>query len=340
MLLLLLLPVLFSFVVAKFIGHFFLVLAPLVVVDLAPPPCFSVCVARGNKMDVEQYLAGVAHRMDLGPSFVNERIMNAMHDIPHDKLFKLFDDFESNLAQNRQGIRNPAAYLVGMANRVRKQTGHPSTGMVMAELEAMFRSGHIYRQDMDERCIDMLKQLPEDKGMQALAELRSVDISTVKNMSAFFMSLMKKYTHSSRGGGGKGGGGSFGTSGGGGWEGEYGRYPEPPSRGMGRDDYYPPAERHDHHHGPPRVQPHDYRSQHEMHAPERSRDMSEGDGDNWPAPKVIPPELLYGFGADEYVPEIPRVSSVSSTLKLDCYTFQYLSALGRMQLAPTGSGRA
>lgn len=262
---------------------------------------------------MEQRLTDIARALDLGQSFVDERVLRGLSDLPYKRVMKLLDDFEINLQQNRQGIRNPAAYLMGMAARVKKQGELPSSGVqaVMAELEVLFQSGHVKRSDVDDRCLDMLRQLPEDMGLQAVAELRSVDTSTVKNMSAFFMSVMKKYTFSPRGGSGPGGGPGGGAGrpyfsgrdGGGGWEGEYGHYPTPRGGGGGgRDegDFFPPERREQHHH--------DYSGHRDLQRHSHHQQAPELDHLQLPPPRLMPTELLYGYGADEYIPEIPRVS--------------------------------
>lgn len=221
---------------------------------------------------MEQRLTDISLRLNLGPSLTDDRILRSLSELPLDRAMKLLDDFEINLQQNRQGIRNPTGYLVGMVGRVKKQGENPSSGIVQHELEGMFRSGHLRREDVDVRCLDMLQQLPEEGGMQALAELRAVDSQVVKNMSAFFMSVMKKYTPPSGAFGhrhGQGGGA------GGGWEEE-----------PGRDREQRPQDR---------------------HYQQNTGPAGGGQLLILPAPRTLPAELLYGFGPDEYVPEIPRV---------------------------------
>lgn len=233
---------------------------------------------------MEQRLTDISLRLNLGQSLTDDRIMRGLRELPHERAMKLLDDFEINLQQNRQGIRNPAGYLVGMVGRVKKQGEFPSSGVVLHELESMFRSGLLRRADIDVRCLDMLQQLPEDGGLQALAELRTIDCQAVKNMSAFFMSVMKKYTPSSSSGpvGHRGGGG--------GWEEEHGQggHVPWPEEGANRG-------RELHHHIDRQYQ-------------QDGGAMGGGGMLFLPAPRTLPAELRYGFGADEYVPEIPRVS--------------------------------
>lgn len=274
---------------------------------------------------MEQRLQDIARIFDV-PIVLDPRVLRGLSDLPEDKVMKLLDDFEGNMTQNKQGIRNPAAYLMGMASRVRKSSVLPTTGVVLRELEHLFRTGHIYREDIDERCVDMLKQLPEDLGLKALAELRNADPATVKNMSAFFMSVMKKYTQGS--GGGKGGGGSshydnrgsagsvggsrhFDSRGGSGWGDEsYTKYQSPrhdADRGRGGAGPPPHAhERHQYDHHSRQYQPVTERPVGDSRA---HRTDAEGDfGDSFPAaPRVIPSELLFGFGDDEYAPTMPRL---------------------------------
>ena len=78
---------------------------------------------------MEQRLEDIARGLNLGQSFVDERVLRGLRELPLDRVIKLLDDFEVNLQQNRQGIRNPAAYLMGMAARVKNQGEFPSWGV-------------------------------------------------------------------------------------------------------------------------------------------------------------------------------------------------------------------
>jgi hypothetical protein len=259
---------------------------------------------------MEQRLTEIERSLGLSQCMTDERILRSLSDLPFERAMKVLDDFENNLKQNRAGIRNPAGYLVGMVGRTKKMAERPPMpGAVLHEIEGMFRSGHLRREDVDARCMDMLQQLPEEGAMRALGELRAVDVHTVKNMSALFMSVMKKYTPQGQGHGhgqgqGHGGPGHFNPPGGPGgrpdWENEHSHYPpRRPEGGMdrGRDRDVAATHR-------------DERPQGHFEPP-----MAHGTGGDLPAPKVMPAELLYGFGADEYVPEMPRVGFVQANLE-------------------------
>ena len=218
-----------------------------------------------------------------------ERLRILLQKIPDDRAMVLLSDFEKNMRGNRDKIRNPTAYLMGMANRVISALDIPDSRRVQHELDRLYHSGKIRPDDLDERCRDSLKSLPESNAMDALRELDSTDISAIMNVSAFFMGLMKKYGGSTSIGGNSSLGGNsrsnFDAS---------PRRDNRDERGMygSRDDDrgYPPPN-----FPSPRGLPGEGEVFHGGPVPR--------------PPSSMPWDLMYGFGDREYRPEMPRVSS-------------------------------
>ena len=64
---------------------------------------------------VELRLEEIARHLNLDKGLVDDRVRGALQELSTEKVLKLLDDFEINLQQSKQGIRNPSAYLMGMA---------------------------------------------------------------------------------------------------------------------------------------------------------------------------------------------------------------------------------
>jgi hypothetical protein len=214
-------------------------------------------------------------RMD--PTLIDARLRTMLYKIPEERALHILTDFQKALITNRDGIRNPVAYLMGMAQRVLSAKELPESSRVKRELDRLFREGRIAQHDIDERCRDMLKHLPEEKAIEALHELDSTDVSTLHNIAAFFMGIMKKHTKVTK------------------------VIPNDPFRLGG------------------------------------SESMSHSNGSNGggmmtrasfsvhdlpPAPKIMPADLSYNYGEQEYIPEMPKVCL---SLTLSPYLFTSLS---------------
>ena len=232
-------------------------------------------------------------RMD--PTLIDARLRTMLYKIPEDRALLILNDFQKALITNRDSIRNPVAYLMGMAQRVLSAKELPENSKVQRELDRLFRQGRITPNDIDERCRDMLKHLPEEKAIDALRELGSTDVSTLHNIAAFFMGIMKKHSkiprgnqqissdsYSSRQGGV---GSSLGGGGGG------GGLTNPSNSHFSRSN--------SHHSSPPQL---------------------------IPPPRIMPSELMYGYGEQEYFPEMPKVLLFFLHLFFLLLTFNFVVA--------------
>jgi hypothetical protein len=210
----------------------------------------------------------------IDPTLIDARLRTMLYRIPEDRALHILNDFQRALINNRDSIRNPVAYLMGMAQRVLSAKEMPENSRVKRELDRLFRDGQISPSDIDERCRDMLKHLPEDKAIEALHELEATDVTTLHNIAAFFMGIMKKHTRA-------------------------GSAPKPPSNPISSDPFrlgnHPPV------------------------APSSAR-TSFPLPDLPPAPKVLPSDLSYGYGDQEYIPEMPRTSVNMSFLPFSVQT--------------------
>ena len=126
-------------------------------------------------------------------------------------------------------IRNKPAYLMGLLRRYSERGGGKGRGAVVrmdldpvvrARLEQLFASGFCGPDDIDDRVMEMLRQLSSDEALEAIGEYCSITTDRIKNHSAYLTGILKRYLYkeSPRGkgggqwkfdgkGGGKGGGG-------------------------------------------------------------------------------------------------------------------------------------
>lgn len=221
-------------------------------------------------------------RMD--PTLIDARLRTMLYKIPEERALLILNDFQKALITNRESIRNPVAYLMGMAQRVLSARDLPENSKVQRELDRLFRQGRITPSDIDERCRDMLKHLPEDKAIDALHELGATDVSTLHNIAAFFMGIMKKHT-------------------------KIPRPNQPPTQQQQQQHSDSFRTKSDSFHTPRQgVNPsHSININSNTHF---SRSHSSLPPQLLPPPRVIPPELLYGYGEQEYFPEMPKVSFI------------------------------
>ena len=206
------------------------------------------------------------------------RLITMLRKIPEERAIILLHDFEKNIKTNGDKIRNPTAYFMGMMNKVMETLDAPDSIRVQQRLDRFYHNGKLRPDDLDDRCRDALKQLPEMSAMEVLHELDTTDLSSIVNIPAFFLSLTRKY---SAGGGDN-------------------------RRHMGGNDGY---------HSPRRNEGAIYTRDRDMGGggyPPMQQHRQGGGGFPppmmlLPAPGAIPRDLLYGFAEDEYRPEMPRV---------------------------------
>ena len=86
--------------------------------------------------------------------------------------------------------------------------------MVQAQLEALFATQMVQRTDLDAKCYMELRALPELAALQVLAKFREAQQHKggVKNQTAFFLGIIKRFRSESGPLGGGGGGGGAGAA--------------------------------------------------------------------------------------------------------------------------------
>jgi len=215
-------------------------------------------------------------RMD--PTLIDARLRTMLYKIPEERALLILNDFQKALIANRDTIRNPVAYLMGMAQRVLSARDLPENSKVQRELDRLFRQGRITPSDIDERCRDMLKHLPEDKAIDALHELGATDVSTLHNIAAFFMGIMKKHSKIPR---------TTQQSQSDSFRNKLDLYSSNNRQGVNPSHST-------------NINSNSHYSRSHSHPPQLL-----------PPPRIMPSELMYGYGEQEYFPEMPKAINLS-----------------------------
>ena len=183
------------------------------------------------------------------------RLQRSIHELPEGVANNILDDFERTLTNSKSEIRNPAAYLSTViqrtANNLAADRLYPKIipPAIQHRLNLLF-SRFCRPEELDRRCKDILLEMSEADALLALDELEFHDRSTIKNISAYFVSVAQKYLKKNIGG---------------------------PGRVSSKE-----AELHD----------------------------------MLPAPPYMPRDLLFGYGNDEYVPEMTRPFTKPATKRV------------------------
>ena len=90
-------------------------------------------------------------------------------------------------------IRNKSAYLHGVMGRhSRGQAGPGQKPDVQARLDHIFQSTSLSASDLDLRCYEALGSLPAHTAMRVLDKFVNRDLGDVRNICAWFMSIIKQ----------------------------------------------------------------------------------------------------------------------------------------------------
>lgn len=148
----------------------------------------------------EIYSSGVC-----APEDIDVKCLQDLQQIEEDVALSVLSQFAGyDLSQ----VRNKSAYLSGAITRVRREmTTNPEkydkdipraeNGMIQTvydELQRLYETGHLRYGDIDERCTDFLRGLPESIALAALQEVGSSSLDNIRNKSAFVMSVCRRHS--------------------------------------------------------------------------------------------------------------------------------------------------
>ncbi|CAM9448951.1 unnamed protein product, partial [Choristocarpus tenellus] len=207
------------------------------------------------------------------------RLLNFLAEVEEVQALAALNEYHSAVNETSVQIRNKPAYLMGILRKYKQGQRAPTasgtgTGLpiehgrntmgrmgtgpgglvpsIRNRLEKLFKSQFVQRSDVDQRCLDFFQDLTKAEADAAMDEFSQSDIASIRNKSAFLMSILRKHHQQGvpmGGGGGGYGGRTLGYErgyggverGGSGYRdvpvvGPYGAGPDPPMReqvGMG-----------------------------------------------------------------------------------------------------------
>ena len=176
------------------------------------PPAVSEALQR-------VFQSGVCH-----PSQFDDRAMDHLVDLQQSDAVRALSEFA---AMEPGRVRNPSAFWMGLARKVKNQSRSSSRiatpydpsasgysnyepshydsrrmssvatpvspAVLDQRLDELAASGHLPRNVLDERALDALRRLSEQDALGVLAEIP--EPSRVRNMSAYVMGLCKKFAN-------------------------------------------------------------------------------------------------------------------------------------------------
>ena len=64
---------------------------------------------------------------------------------------------------------------------------------VQAKLDSLYSLGKIKKDDLDQRCLDQLKSIPEPVALEVICKFGEADLSTINSKAGFFMGIVKRF---------------------------------------------------------------------------------------------------------------------------------------------------
>lgn len=150
---------------------------------------------------------------------MDHKIISSLCEFPDATGVQIVEHFgEADMSS----IRNKCGYLAGVMKRFRQERGMfgglmggygapvpgaalpppptfqgaPNGEMwpsVQVKLDAIFAAGHVTQEDLDSRCMDQLKALPETTALEVVTKYGEADLSTINSKAGFFMGIVKRF---------------------------------------------------------------------------------------------------------------------------------------------------
>lgn len=209
--------------------------------------------------DVADVLHGLFERGFFEERDIDERAIDFLASVPSSLALAALEDIQH---RDFSTVRNKPAFIFSNFKRVVAAGGPPPSSLpppggfppatvppsalahlpsqVSDALQRVFTSGVCHPSQFDDRAMDILVELHPADAVRALSEFAAMEPGRVRNPSAFWMGLARKYKNHSQNGGPMGGRGTmgYGASGGGGGS---GFSPGPVGGGGGYPHHLPPG---------------------------------------------------------------------------------------------------
>jgi hypothetical protein len=107
-------------------------------------------------------------------------------------IVKRFSEQERGVFASLSTAQFPAAANAGET----AFQGCPSGGLwpsAKAKLDEICSRGHLMPNDLDSRCMEQLRTLPEHLAMEVLTKFGEADLASIKSKGGFFMGIVKRF---------------------------------------------------------------------------------------------------------------------------------------------------
>ncbi|CAM9951699.1 unnamed protein product, partial [Discosporangium mesarthrocarpum] len=191
---------------------------------------------------VQSRINEVLHPVEDSGMRDDARLLNFLAEVEEGQALAALNEYYSAVSETSVQIRNKPAYLMGILRKYKQGQRAPVAGgrgvgmgsdnsrnasgrmgggldglppNISNRLENLFATGFVLRSEVDQRCLDFFRDLTHMEAESAMDEFSQSDIGTIRNKSAFLMSILRKH-HQQQGPGGPSAGGGGGAPYGGG----------------------------------------------------------------------------------------------------------------------------
>ncbi|CBN78989.1 conserved unknown protein [Ectocarpus siliculosus] len=146
------------------------------------------------------------------------RLVNFLGEVDEAQALAALNEYHAAVSETSVNIRNKPAYLMGILRKYKQGQRAPlgngtAGGMVTtpnamgrmgagtdglspsiaSRLEKLYESGFIQKADVDQRCMVFFRDLTEKEAEAAMDEFGQSDITSIRNKSAFLMSILRRH---------------------------------------------------------------------------------------------------------------------------------------------------
>lgn len=110
----------------------------------------------------------------------------------------MLDEYQKALVAN-MSVPNPTAFLASLPNSGSQSLDGPTNSLsqsVLKRIRQLEVDGFCREDEIDDRCRDLMSCISEADAIAAVDELQILDRGRIKNVSAYFMGVVKKYKKS------------------------------------------------------------------------------------------------------------------------------------------------
>lgn len=151
-----------------------------------------------------------------------EKAISALKTLPVQRSLEILDKY---LKVEHMHITNPVGFLMGLIKRYHMYENDSDTGAfgkifatlpptIQALFSAKFAEGAVDATQLSHKCLERLAALPLQEQTDATNALLGTDLTTVRNLTGFFIGILKRYQPANTYMGGMGGGYRGGRGGG------------------------------------------------------------------------------------------------------------------------------